>query len=131
MLSPAIRAFLAEPRFAVLATINEDGSPQQTVMWYDLEGDAILMNTADGRVKVNNLRRDPRVSICVEDGYRYVTISGCACLIEDQERAQADILRLAIRYHGAERARSIAEQFRGQHRMTILVPIERIVSWGF
>ncbi|MCM8750657.1 PPOX class F420-dependent oxidoreductase [Thermomicrobiaceae bacterium CFH 74404] len=131
MLSPAIRAFLAEPRLAVLATINEDGSPQQTVMWYDLEGDAILMNTADGRVKVNNLRRNPRVSLCVEDGYRYVTISGRACQIEDQERAQADILRLAMRYHGAERARSIAEQFSGQHRITILVTIERVISAGF
>lgn len=131
MLSPVVRAFLAEPRFAVLATINRDGSPQQTVMWYDLEGDAILMNTAEGRIKADNLRRDPRVSICVEDGYRYVTITGRACLIEDQERAQADIARLAIRYHGAERARSIAEQFRGQHRITILVPIERVSAHGF
>lgn len=131
MLSPVVRAFLAEPRFAVLATINRDGSPQQTVMWYDLEGDAILMNTAEGRIKADNLRRDPRVSICVEDGYRYVTITGRACLIENQERAQADIARLAIRYHGAERARSIAEQFRGQHRITILVPIERVSAHGF
>jgi PPOX class probable F420-dependent enzyme len=131
MLSPVVRAFLAEPRFAVLATINGDGSPQQTVMWYDLEGDAILMNTAEGRIKAGNLRRDARVSICVEDGYRYVTITGRACLIEDQERAQADIVRLAMRYHGEERARSIAEQFRGQRRITILVPIERVSAHGF
>lgn len=131
MLSPEVRAFLAEPRFAVLATINSDGSPQQTVMWYDLEGELLMMNTAEGRVKACNLRRDPRVSVCVEDGYRYVTLAGRASLIEDQERAQADIARLAVRYHGEERARSMIEQFRGQRRITILVPIERVSAHGF
>lgn len=130
-LRPEIRAFLSEPRFAVLATVNPDGSPHQTVMWYDLDGDTILMNTAGGRAKVSNLRRDPRVSVCVEDGYRYVTVTGRARLIEDQERAQADILRLAARYQGPERAPAIAEQFKGQHRITIVVPIERVVAWGF
>ncbi len=131
MLSPEVRAFLAEPRFAVLATINSDGSPQQTVMWYDLEGEVLMMNTAEGRVKASNLRRDPRVSVCVEDGYRYVTLAGHASLIEDQERAQADIARLAVRYYGEERARSMIEQFRGQRRVTILVPIERVSAHGF
>jgi len=131
MLSPRIRAFLAEPRFAVLATVNIDGSPQQTVMWYDLEGDLLCMNTAEGRIKVANLRRDPRVSVCIEDGYRYVTLTGRAHLIEEQERAQADIARLAVRYHGYERAQSMLEQFRSQRRITILVPIERASAHGF
>jgi PPOX class probable F420-dependent enzyme len=122
---------LAEPRFAVLATVNSDGSPQQTVMWYDLEGDVLVMNTAAGRVKASNLRRDPRVSVCIEDGYRYVTLTGRAHLIEEQERAQADIARLAVRYHGQERARPLFEQFRSQRRITILVSIERVSAHGF
>ncbi|HEX5549006.1 MAG TPA: pyridoxamine 5'-phosphate oxidase family protein, partial [Ktedonobacterales bacterium] len=53
-----VRAFLQERRFGVLATINEDGSAQQTVMWYDVDGDNILMNTRARRVKDGNLRRD-------------------------------------------------------------------------
>ena len=61
-LTPDARAFLSERRFAALATINKDGSPQQTTMWYDLDGDTILMNTAAGRVKYRNLARDPRAA---------------------------------------------------------------------
>ena len=97
-LTDEARAFLAEKRFAVLATINQDGTAQLTTMWYELQGDEIMMNTKVGRAKERNLRRDPRISICVEDGYRYVTVSGTARLIDDQPTAQADIRRLAERY---------------------------------
>jgi predicted pyridoxine 5'-phosphate oxidase superfamily flavin-nucleotide-binding protein len=44
-----VRTFLEEARFAVLATVNANGSPQQTVMWYELRGDTIVMNTRRGR----------------------------------------------------------------------------------
>lgn len=130
MLSDPVRVFLSELRFAVLATVGADGTPQQTVMWYELRDNAIMMNTAEGRVKATNLRRHARVSICVEDRYRYVTIYGRAQLIDDQEQAQADIAALAIRYHGREKARATIESFRAQTRITICVPIERVVSSG-
>jgi PPOX class probable F420-dependent enzyme len=97
-----VRAFLKERRFGVLATINEDGSPQQTVMWYDVDGDNILMNTRARRVKDGNLRRDGRASLCVVDGYTFVTLEGIVELDDDQATAQADIRRLAIRYDGEE-----------------------------
>jgi PPOX class probable F420-dependent enzyme len=128
-LSAKARAFLQEQRFAVLATINADGTPQLTTMWYDLDGDTILMNTAAGRVKDANLRRDPRISICVEDGYDYVTIAGTAELIDDPEVAQADILRLARRYHPPAKAEQMArDQFSKQRRVTIQLPIERVIE---
>jgi len=50
-LSEKARALLQERRFAVLGTINKDGSPQLTTMWYLLDGDVILMNTKAGRTK--------------------------------------------------------------------------------
>jgi PPOX class probable F420-dependent enzyme len=128
-LAESVRRFLDEPRFAVLATINGDGTPQQTVMWYVLDGDEILMNTAVGRIKDSNLRRDARVSVCVEDGYTFVTLTGTARLIEDQPTAQADIRRLAIRYHGLEQGnRMAAEQFSRQQRVTVRLPIERVIA---
>src|ERR1700732_2123583 len=112
LLSDKARAFLNEKRFAVLATITADGTAQQTTMWYLLEGDIIVMNTKAGRVKDRNLRRDPRISICIEDGYHYLTISGTVELIEDQATAQHDIHRLAIRYNGEENAAAqMAHQF--------------------
>ncbi len=125
-LSPAVRAFLEEPRFCVFADINDDGTPHQTVLWYELQGDTILMNTAKGRVKDRNLTRDPRASFCVEDGYRYVTVVGaCTLQSEDQQAAQADIKRLAVRYHGPERGEEMAaSSFAKQTRETIRLRID-------
>ena len=132
MLDDTLRAFLDEPRFAVVATVNPDGSPQQTVLWYELIGGGILMNTAKGRVKDRNLRLDPRVSFCLEDGYRYLTITGTATLVEDQPTAQEDIRRLAVRYHGEERGNAMGrDQFARQERVTIRMSIGRVDAHGF
>jgi PPOX class probable F420-dependent enzyme len=129
LLSPEARAFLSELRFATLATINADGMPQQTAMWYDLDGETILMNTASGRLKDRNMRRDSRVSVCVVDGYRWVTVTGRVELIDDQAIAQADIRRLATRYHGAEKAeRQMREGFSKEQRVTLRLTIERVVE---
>src|SRR5437764_6528639 len=101
-LTAEVRHFLEELHFAVIATVNEDGSPHQTVVWYLLRGDDIVMNTARGRVKERNLRRDSRLSVTVEDGYRFVTMRGTAHLVDDVATAQDDIRQLAVRYHGEE-----------------------------
>ncbi|MFN3336908.1 MAG: PPOX class F420-dependent oxidoreductase [Thermomicrobium sp.] len=131
-LTPVLREFLAAPRFGVLATIGPQGLPRQSVMWYELLDDyTVLMNTAEGRAKLHDLQRDPRASLCVADGYRYVTISGRVQLIEDQARAQADIARLALRYVGEEEANAWIPQFRAQRRVTLLLRIERILAHGF
>lgn len=130
-ISDAVREYLDAPRFAVLATINPDGSVQQTVMWYVLDGDTLVMNSTDSRHKTANLRRDPRVSICVSDGYRFVTLKGRAALSDDQTAAQADILQLAVRYDGEEQGkRQAAEVFSKQRRVTIRVPIEHVLDYG-
>lgn len=130
-LADPVRAFLDEPRFAVLATIGPDGTPHQSVMWYELQGDHVLMNTKRGRVKDRNLRRDARVSLCVEDGYRYVTIAGRCELVTDPETAWNDIERLAVRYQGAERATEMARQFRREERETMLIAVESVTTSGF
>jgi PPOX class probable F420-dependent enzyme len=127
-----VRQFLEERRFAVLGTINPDGTVQQTVMWYQLQGDKIMMNTRRGRVKDQNLLRDQRISICVEDEYKYVTISGVVEIDDDRERGHATIEALATRYDGAEEAeRMMREVFGKQHRVTLLLPIEKLDAHGF
>ena len=127
-----VRTFLEERRFASLATVNPDGTPQQTVMWYLLDGDEILMNTAVGRVKHRNLEDDPKISICVEDEYRYVSVAGAAKLDVDQERAHADILQLATRYHGEEEGQAQYERnFRGAQRASFRLKVDRVVHSGF
>lgn len=127
-----VRAFLEEPRFGVLSTVNADGSPQQTVMWYELRGDTVMMNTKRGRKKDRNLLRDPRASLCVEDGFRYVTLEGSIELVEDRDTAQADIAALARRYDGSEEGERMARDVFGpQERISLLLSIDRIDVHGF
>jgi PPOX class probable F420-dependent enzyme len=129
VLSEKARALLQERRFAVLGTINKDGSPQLTTMWYLLDGDVILMNTKAGRTKERNMRRDPRISVCIEDGYSYVTISGTVEMIDDPQVAQRDIYRLAVRYNGEEEARrQMEEQFSKETRVTLHLKLEHIIE---
>lgn len=133
-MNDTVRMFLEERRFGVLATLNRDGTVQQTVMWYELqvEDGRIMMNTAEGRVKDGNLHRDPRISICIEDGYRYVTIKGNTELDENAERAQSDIKALATRYEGVERAeRMVRNTFSKQKRLTFYLSLDNVDAHGF
>src|SRR5437764_2808354 len=128
-LSDKARTFLQEPRFAVLGTIYQDGRPQLTTMWYLLEGDTIVMNTKVGRAKERNMRRDPRISVCVPDGYDYVTISGTVEMIDDPEISQRDIHRLAVRYDGEESARrQMEKQFSKETRVTIHPKCDAVIE---
>ena len=130
-LTEKARAFLREKRFAVLATINKDSTPQLTTMWYLLENDGtIMMNTRVGRSKERNMRRDPRISVCFEEGYRYVTITGRVEMIDDPQVSQRDIFRLSTRYHGEEKAKKQMEtQFSKEQRVTLRLKPERIVEY--
>jgi PPOX class probable F420-dependent enzyme len=128
-LSPEARAFLQERRFAVLATINHDGTPHLSTMWYLLEGDTIVMNTKVGRVKERNMRRDPRISLCFEDGYNYITLSGTVEFIDDQKTAQADIYHLAVRYDGEESAKQqMQESFGKEQRVTLRLKFDHVIE---
>ena len=131
-LTQAERDFLHEVRFAVLGTTNENGSAHLTVMWYVLEGDEIMFNTAAGRRKPDNLARDPRASLIVPDGYRFVRIEGMVRANDDQAVAQADIRKLALRYYQSEDRvkRSVTATWAKQHRITYRMPLRRVYSSG-
>lgn len=76
--------FLASMRNAVLATINPDGSPQATPTWYHWDGQVLRISSPEWTRKVRNIRRDPRVSVCIDDQVSgtYVTMFGTAELVE-------------------------------------------------
>jgi PPOX class probable F420-dependent enzyme len=128
-LSAQGRAFLQARRYGVLATINTDGSPQLSAMWYELLDDqTIMMNTKVGRVKERNMRHDPRVSLCFEEG-GYLTVSGTITFIEDPVIGQQGIHRLAVRYEGEEIAQKQVEaQYGKEERVTIHLKIEKVTE---
>jgi PPOX class probable F420-dependent enzyme len=95
----------SKPAFAALATLNEDGSPQVSPVWCDLEGERVLVNSAKGRVKDRNIRRDPRVGLYLvdpENPYRYLGLQGRVVEITEQG-ADAHIDRMAKKYMGVDR----------------------------
>jgi PPOX class probable F420-dependent enzyme len=61
------KAALKKPIFVHLTTLMPDGSPQASPIWIDVDGDVILVNSAQGRVKDKNMRRDPRVALSAVD----------------------------------------------------------------
>ncbi len=64
-LTDKARALIDDPNFAYLATVGRDGVPQLTPVWIDRDGDTIRINTAKGRAKDRNMRRDPRVAVSI------------------------------------------------------------------
>ena len=87
--------------FAYLATLMADGSPQLTSVWFDVDGDHILINTAKGRVKDKNMRARHQVAVLIADPrdafYRFIQIRGCI-VDATEEGALEHINKLSLRY---------------------------------
>jgi len=88
-LSDATLRLVDGKNYAVLATVNPDGSPQTSVVWVGRDGDELLFSTVEGRVKHRNMRRDPRVSVTVidwSDPENYVELRGRVTITPDHGR---------------------------------------------
>jgi PPOX class probable F420-dependent enzyme len=99
------RDLFSKRAFASLGTLMPDGSPQVTPVWVDLEGDLVIINTAKGRQKDRNMRRDARVALAIIDPdnpYRYLEIRGRIVEITEQG-ADQHIDKMAKKYLGADK----------------------------
>lgn len=100
----ALRLLGKGKNLAIIATIMPDGSPQATAVWVDTDGEHVRFNTAEGRVKTKNLRRDPRVAVAIlnaDNPYEQVTIRGRVVEFV-HEGAVEHIDSLARKYVGTE-----------------------------
>lgn len=128
-----IRAFIDDTRFATIATTDADGAPRQAVIWYTVDGDEIVLNSAVGRRWPANLVRDARVAFSVidaSDGYRWIGMTGVVSVVEDQAIAQADIAGMARRYHAddPEKAeRLIRNRFERQARISFRMRVLTVI----
>ncbi len=115
--------------FANLATIMPKGSPQVTPVWFDFDGHYIRINSARGRLKDRNMRRDPRVSISILDPdnpYRYLMIGGRVVKITE-EGAVEHINALAKKYLGVDTYRNRRP---GEVRVMYLIEPRRVAGQG-
>ncbi len=91
--------------FASLGTLMPDGSPQVTPVWCDFDGEHVIFNSAKGRRKDRNVRRDPRVALAIMDPdnpYRYLEIRGHVVEITEQG-ADTHIDKMANKYLGVDK----------------------------
>ena len=91
--------------FASLATLMPDGKPQVTPVWADFDGEHVIVNSAKGRVKDRNMRRDPRVSLALIDPdnpYRYLQLQGRVVEITE-DGADQHIDKMAKKYMGVDK----------------------------
>jgi PPOX class probable F420-dependent enzyme len=102
-LSTAAKALVQRPVIANVATVDNEGRPQLTPVWIDLDGDDLVFNTAKGRVKTANLEHNPHVAVSVVDpdnAYNVVVVRGT---VEGTEQgADAHIDSLAKKYLGVD-----------------------------
>lgn len=88
---PQLREFLQVRRNAVLATIRRDGTPQLSPVWFLWTGERFIFSAGRQTAKAPNLRRDPRVTLCIiddEPGARYLVASGTAIQVADAARRE-------------------------------------------
>jgi PPOX class probable F420-dependent enzyme len=89
--------------FLYLATIMPDGSPQVTPVWFNVDGEYVLINTAEGRIKDRNMKARPKVAMTIQDPkdpYRYLGLR-CEVISHTREGADEHINALSFKYRGA------------------------------
>lgn len=125
-LTPLARELLAGPHFAIVATVNADGSPQQSVVWARERDGEVIFSTVEGRAKPRNIQRDKTINVLIidgENGYRFSSISGTARLESDDADALIDELSHA--YTGRPWVET-----QTRPRVTVVVTPTRVTDHG-
>lgn len=102
-LSDRAKALIDAKSFAVISTIQPDGSPQSSVVWVKRDGEDVLFSTVEGRRKHLNLVKDPRITLVVnppESPYEYFEVRGSVTMTTEGGRELID--ELAGKYRGEE-----------------------------
>ena len=123
-----VKQFLSEKAYGHVVTRNPDGSPKVSMVWMDVEGNEVLFNTAEGRVKPRNLRSDPRIVISVQspsDSQVHAVFHGTATVTE--EGAEQHIDKLAKRFLGMDQYPYRAA---GEKRLLVRTQVDRMGGFG-
>ena len=125
-LSESAKELLGKANPAVISTVRSDGQPVSAATWYLLRGEQLLVNMDEGRIRLEHLRNDPRVSLTVldeGDWYTHVTVIGRVTEIYDDE-GLADIDALSRHYTGEPYGN------RDRARVSALIGVDRVSGWG-
>lgn len=127
-LPDTIKQILTLRAYGHVVTRNQDGSPQMSMVWMDVDGNEVLFNTAERRVKPRNLRRDPRILISVQNPLNpqgHAVFHGTATVTA--EGAEQHIDMLAKRFLGMDKYPWRAP---GEKRLIVRTQVDRITGLG-
>jgi PPOX class probable F420-dependent enzyme len=129
-------SFIEERKSLQVATLNKDGTPHLTTLWFALVDGDIVFETFTKSQKIVNLKRDPRIAVLLEDGTEYnqlrgVSINGRAELHDDPEVVHPYALAVMRRNQPEipEDALDQAAKMMSAKRTAVVVKPERIISW--
>jgi len=125
-LTDAQARMFTEPYYGVATAVRPDGSPQQTVVWVDYDGENVVFNTAEGRAKPKHIRANPNVGLTVvdpENPYRWVAVSGPAEMTE--RGAEEHINELSRKYRGRD-----YDLPAGQQRLIVRIKPKQVTAYG-
>src|SRR5215204_4252346 len=133
MTNESHRTFMLErARTAVLATVHADSRRHAAPTWFDLEGNTVVFTTGESTVKGRNMRRDVRVSLCIDEEeppFHFVVIEGAA----DLTAGDPDILywttRIGGRYMGADRADEYGRRNAVEGELLVRVTPQKVVAY--
>jgi PPOX class probable F420-dependent enzyme len=137
-LDPIYRALLDRPITATVAVIGADGRPGLTPMWFDCEGDKILVNTASHRAKCGWIRKNPQLTLLLvnpDNPYHWVSIK-CTVVNEvleegpDGERVTAQLNKIWRKYTGDEGDYGLRDPAIDEKRVLFECKIDRIATFG-
>ncbi|MBB1158335.1 MULTISPECIES: pyridoxamine 5'-phosphate oxidase family protein [Amycolatopsis] len=130
-----VSAYLDAQRTATLVSLGPGGHPHAVAMWYAVIDGVLWFETKAKAQKAVNLRRDPRVTVLIEDGLTYdvlrgVSLEGRAEVVDDADALWAVGVNVWQRYHGeyTDEAKPMVE-FMLRKRVAIRVDVERVRSW--
>jgi PPOX class probable F420-dependent enzyme len=126
------RAFLSEgTRTGKLAVVRADGRPHVTPIWFVLDGDDLVLTTGTGSLKAKAMRRDPRVTVCVDDQvppFSFVMVEGTVEISDDLDALLIWATRIGERYMGPERAEEFGRRNAVPEELLVRVSPTHVVA---
>ena len=131
IITPECRAFLLDTQHTgKLATVRADDRPHVVPIWFDLDGETLYFGTWHTTVKANNIRRDPRVCICVDDErppFSYAMIEGTAEFVDNKDALLYWATRIGGRYMGSEQAEAYGKRNSVEGELLVRVTLTRVL----
>lgn len=124
---------LGSVRTATLATVRADGRPHAAPIWYHLDGEMFVFMTGKNTVKGRNLRRDPRLSLCIDDErppFHFVIVEGVATLADGDPDLLHWATRIGGRYMGEDQAEAFGRRNAVPGELLVRVAPKKVLAYA-